>query len=327
MIDNCKISIVIPVYNVEKYLQECVDSVVKQSYKNIEIILVDDGSKDNSPKLCDELAKADDRIKVIHKENGGLSSARNTGMKVITGDYFVFLDSDDYWVDLDFLKNIVNEKLIMKPDIIVFGYLKYKKLLEEYTRNKDLENQINCVTKRETFKQLILNDKLHSPAWNKIFSSKLLSKDTFFIEGIYSEDIDWIARMIILANKIMYYDDYIYFYRENENSITHSITRKNIIDLVGQIKRVVAYSEKIKNEDYYEWYMNYCAYQYITFLNNVVTIDKKEDVSEFVEEMKSYTYLLNYHNNKKVDLVYKFYKLLGYKGMLKVLKMFLKIRG
>lgn len=88
--NDIKISIVIPVYNVEKYLQECVDSVVKQSYKNIEIILVDDGSKDNSPKLCDELAKTDDRIKVIHKENGGLSSARNAGMKVITGDYFVF---------------------------------------------------------------------------------------------------------------------------------------------------------------------------------------------------------------------------------------------
>lgn len=325
--NDIKISIVIPVYNVEKYLQECVDSIVKQSYKNIEIILVDDGSKDNSPKLCDELAKTDDRIKVIHKENGGLSSARNAGMKVITGDYFVFLDSDDYWTDLDFLKKIVNDKLIMNPDIIIFGYSKDKKLLEEYTRNKDLENQINCDTKKETFRQLILNDKLHSSACNKLFSSNLLNENTFFIEGICSEDIDWIARMIILANKIMYYDDYIYFYRENENSITHSITRKNIIDLVGQIKRVVAYSEKIKNEDYYEWYMNYCAYQYITFLNNVVTIDKKEDISGVVEEMKSYTYLLNYHNNKKVDLVYKFYKLLGYKGILKVLKIFLKIRG
>ena len=146
--NDIKISIVIPVYNVEKYLQECVDSVVKQSYKNIEIILVDDGSKDNSPKLCDELAKTDDRIKVIHKENGGLSSARNAGMKVITGDYFVFLDSDDYWTDLDFLKKIVNDKLIMNPDIIIFGYSKDKKLLEEYTRNKNLQNQINSDTKK-----------------------------------------------------------------------------------------------------------------------------------------------------------------------------------
>lgn len=124
--NDIKISIVIPVYNVEKYLQECVDSVVKQSYKNIEIILVDDGSKDNSPKLCDELAKTDDRIKVIHKENGGLSSARNAGMKVITGDYFVFLDSDDYWTDLDFLKKIVNDKLIMNPDIIILDIQKIR---------------------------------------------------------------------------------------------------------------------------------------------------------------------------------------------------------
>ena len=104
MIDNCKISIVIPVYNVEKYLQECVDSVVKQSYKNIEIILVDDGSKDNSPKLCDELAKTDDRIKVIHKENGGVSSARNVGLANAEGEYIAFVDADDFVLADSFIR-------------------------------------------------------------------------------------------------------------------------------------------------------------------------------------------------------------------------------
>ena len=90
------ISIIIPVYNVEKYLKECVDSVRKQTYKNLEIILIDDGSKDNSGKLCDELAKEDNRIKVIHKENGGLSDARNVGIENATGEYIQFIDSDDF---------------------------------------------------------------------------------------------------------------------------------------------------------------------------------------------------------------------------------------
>ena len=93
------ISIIIPVYNVEKYLERCVKSVINQTYKNLEIILVDDGAKDNSGKMCDELSKLDSRIKVIHKENGGLSDARNFGLKIATGDYIGFVDSDDYIAD------------------------------------------------------------------------------------------------------------------------------------------------------------------------------------------------------------------------------------
>ena len=93
---NSLISVIVPIYNVEKYLDKCVDSIINQTYKNLEIILVDDGSPDNCPQMCDDYAKKDSRIRVVHKENGGLSDARNAGMKVATGEYVSFIDSDDY---------------------------------------------------------------------------------------------------------------------------------------------------------------------------------------------------------------------------------------
>ena len=107
---KCKVSIIVPVYNVEKYVERCIESIIKQSYKNLEIILIDDGSKDNSGKICDEYAEKDNRIKVIHKKNGGLSDARNTGLNIADGEYICFIDSDDY-IHKDLVKDNL-EKLI-----------------------------------------------------------------------------------------------------------------------------------------------------------------------------------------------------------------------
>ena len=120
--DTNLFSIIIPVYNVERYLNKCIESVVKQTYKNFEIILVDDGSPDSCPRICDEWAKKDDRIVVIHKGNGGLSSARNAGIKRAKGQYIGFIDSDDYWTESNFLekiKDIVTENSV---DVILFEY-------------------------------------------------------------------------------------------------------------------------------------------------------------------------------------------------------------
>ena len=122
---SIKFSIIIPVYNVEKYLNECVDSVLNQTYKYMEIILVDDGSTDSSPQICDSYAEKDNRIRAIHKENGGLSSARNAGIKNMTGDYVLFLDSDDFWDNnkaLEHLSYIISEQ---KPDVVCYGYKEF----------------------------------------------------------------------------------------------------------------------------------------------------------------------------------------------------------
>lgn len=120
-----KISVIIPVYNVEKYLTQCINSVISQSYRNLEIILIDDGSSDNSSQMCDDFARQDSRIKVIHKINGGLSSARNAGIKIATGDYLLFLDSDDYWDSVDAMKECAEVCTKSHPDVVMFGYKKF----------------------------------------------------------------------------------------------------------------------------------------------------------------------------------------------------------
>ena len=111
-----KVSVIIPVYNVEKYLEECIQSVLKQTYKNLEIILVDDGSPDNCPKMCDEWAKKDSRIKVIHKQNGGASSSRNTGLDVMTGDFMCFIDSDDF-IAKNYIEVLYNNLIETNSDV------------------------------------------------------------------------------------------------------------------------------------------------------------------------------------------------------------------
>ena len=117
--DNPKISIIVPVYKIEDYLDRCVQSLISQTYKNLEIILVDDGSPDNSGKIADEYAQKDQRIQVIHKKNGGLSDARNAGMDVATGDYICFIDSDDWWINNTVLEHI-NKKLF-NHEMMILG--------------------------------------------------------------------------------------------------------------------------------------------------------------------------------------------------------------
>ena len=125
------VSIVVPVYNVEKYLKRCVDSIINQSYNNIEILLVDDGSTDSSGKICDDYLKKDSRIKVIHKQNGGLSDARNFGIDKSTGDYLSFIDSDD-WIEKDMIMNLFNSIINEKSDISIEFMIIKKKMLNHF---------------------------------------------------------------------------------------------------------------------------------------------------------------------------------------------------
>ena len=120
-----KISVIVPVYKVKQYLEKCVNSITNQTYKNLEIILIDDGSPDGSPALCDKLSKTDNRIKVIHKENGGVSSARNTGLANATGDYIAFVDSDD-WIELETFEECYKKAKKEKSDIVQFDLNKVK---------------------------------------------------------------------------------------------------------------------------------------------------------------------------------------------------------
>ena len=187
------ISIIIPVYNVEKYLERCVKSVINQTYKNLEIILVDDGAKDNSGKMCDELSKLDSRIKVIHKENGGLSDARNFGLKIATGDYIGFVDSDDYIAD-DMYETLYYTIKNNNADISIVSF--YEMYKEKVIGVRDSGN-LEILSKQEAMKELLIDTKIQSYAWNKLFKKELFN-DLKFPTGKNFEDI---ATTLLLFEK------------------------------------------------------------------------------------------------------------------------------
>lgn len=326
--EDYKISVVIPVYNVEKYLKECVDSVLNQTYKNIEVILVDDGATDSCPQICDEYAKKDNRVKVVHKENGGLSDARNFGIDASTGDYIMFLDSDDYWNSDTAIEHIVDIIEKEHRDVVLF-FFKY--FYENRQDNKMVEynNSLNNITvsnagKAEQLTDIVKNNIYLSSSVTKAIKRDLfLKNDLYFVKGILSEDIDWSARLMLHANSFSLLNESFYIYRQRSTSITHNIKKKNIINVKNNILRCIELTDKF-DSSIKEIYLNYIAYQYITFLN--ICCICEDDINSELNEMKKYSYLLDYHWNSKVKKVYIFKKLFGFSLMMKILKLYIKLK-
>lgn len=224
MMQNTKVSVIIPVYNVEPYIKKSVDSVLTQTYKNLEIILVDDGSTDDSGKICDEYAKQDDRIQVIHQKNGGLSAARNAGLKIMTGDLIGFLDSDD-WIDSDFFEILVQKQVETNADIVIIGYkYVYEKDGKIITSNDPLVNQ--SYNKEEALIALA-KGKIESHVWDRIFKKQLFD-GIEFPEGRNYEDVSIMYRLFLKAEHISSYNCYKYNYLQRNNSIIY--TASNIFD-------------------------------------------------------------------------------------------------
>ena len=160
------ISVIVPVYKVEKYLNRCVNSIINQIYKNLEIILIDDGSPDKCPYICDEWSKRDSRIKVLHKQNGGLSDARNAGLKIATGEFIGFVDSDD-WIAPEMYERLLTAIIKDQSDI---AECNVKMVWKNNLQSKMLLQQNNCVLKRDEAQLELLNEsKLKQPVWNKLY--------------------------------------------------------------------------------------------------------------------------------------------------------------
>ena len=211
------ISVIVPIYNVEKYLKKCIDSIINQTYKNLEIILVDDGSPDNCGKICDEYAKNDKRIKVIHKKNGGLSDARNAGIDIAKGKYIGFVDSDDYIVSdmYEYLYNILIEN---SSDISICDYEYY------YEKNNIIGKSNNVkinetVDKKEALRRLMGNS-IGNYAWNKLYKRDLFN-DVRYPVGKKMEDCGTTYKLFYLSNKITIGNERKYYYLQRDDSILH----------------------------------------------------------------------------------------------------------
>lgn len=226
---------IIPVYNVEPYLRRCLDSVVNQTYQNMEMILVDDGSMDHCGHICDEYAKQDHRIRVIHKKNGGLSAARNDALKLVTGDWILFVDSDD-WCEPDLCKSALEKAKESNADIVIFSPFK------NHGQNQKIIHAFDSdfVTSDKTFifqLQLSALDKHYTPLskkhewgqgfpWDKLFrASLILDNQLLFSENVKAnEDVIFNIHAFQHANTVCFFDKQLYHWRMNPNSIGHKYT-------------------------------------------------------------------------------------------------------
>lgn len=238
-----KVSIIVPVYNVELYIDECIQSILEQTYRNIEIILVDDGSTDKSGIKCDEYAKKDSRIIVLHKVNGGLAEARNYGVNYASGEWILFVDSDDY------IKNNACERLIetamkFKSDIVVGKEKKFENKLIIQNVSDNLEPE--CLTSEEGLIAYFYR-KFNGYACGKLIKTSLVRKFPFPI-GKYFEDAFVVYHYLEYSNKIVVIQDELYYYRQRSGSIVNSNFTKKQLDIIEANEICMRYfADKNKN--------------------------------------------------------------------------------
>lgn len=241
-----KISVIIPIYKVEQYIDECVESIIKQTYKNLEIILVDDGSPDGCPQMCDEWARKDERIRVVHKKNGGLSSARNAGLDVATGEYISFVDSDDF-IALDALQNLYDRFLESEGIGIVSG------MIYRYQDGKTCNFKQDWILKDEKIisaKDFLLeamSQKTSYTVWNKLYKREILNGVRFRV-GRNNEDTlfmyDLGKRMCGMDVSMVEIPKYVYYYRYREDSICTTSKVPLAIDVLGNLELMMHDCEK-----------------------------------------------------------------------------------
>lgn len=212
------ISVIIPVYNVEQYLHECINSIINQTYKNLEIILVDDGSTDSCGKICDSFAAKDRRITVIHKRNGGLSDARNAGLKLSTGGYIVFVDSDDYMLPdgIEYLYKLASEN---DADIVIGGTEKFEDETGEIIwTSGSADEAVTILTKTEAIKDVFIRG---CASWARIYKRQIHS-NIYFPVGEINEDEAIVLELMDKCSKVVKTDKIVYRYRYRTDSITSS---------------------------------------------------------------------------------------------------------
>lgn len=285
---NPLVSIIVPVYNVEEFLKECVDSIVSQSYSNLEIILVDDGSTDKSGAMCDEFAAADSRIKVIHKKNGGLSAARNSGTDIATGDYYYYIDSDDYILK-ETVEELVNKALETDADIVFFdAFCFYEddckgKRIQHYIRSNNYESNTGLAV----FNELVKNNEYHASVSLIFIKSSFVkeinltySLDTIFVDMIYTYEAFSLAKKVSYINKQYYQRRY-----RADSLITSKVTPRKYYSAKVVYDNVLAFSEKnnLLNDEACKKYIIRCASNVLNYFDDM----PKEDRTELKAERKA----------------------------------------
>lgn len=287
---NQKVSMIIPVYNVEDYLEKCVSSVTNQTYKNLEIILVDDGATDSCPQICDRLAGEDQRIKVMHKENGGLSSARNTGYQAATGDYLMYVDSDDV-LKTDIVERCVTEAQQQEADVIIFGYEKTDE------RGNVLET---CQWGCKVFNHDEMVEYLYEGiakmsfgyAWNKLYKKSVLDESGVLADSeiIDREDLVYNMELLPYFRKVVYLDYAGYEYLQRSTSLLHNsnLARLKGIDyFVHKMKRIGTGNHEVDRKVFNMNVLHYlsdCIIKNVLWNTELSAKEKKQFMRQIIEQ-------------------------------------------
>lgn len=317
------ISVIVPIYKVEEYLLECVKSIVGQTYKNLEIILVDDGSPDRCPEMCDRMASEDSRIKVVHKSNGGLSDARNAGIDIATGEYILFIDSDDYWINDHCVQTLVDYANTHEGiEIIVFGRTIFIGD-RMFVKMPPKPEHVDFKVKQQALSALLVESDFIGSACQKLIRTSLLKDNkVYFEKGMLSEDLDWTIRLYSVANKYGSVYSPFYGYRKREGSITQSFNPRNASDILRILSK---WDNALAKGLEAEPFRGFLAYIYSCALGTIGLLAPR-DRREYYDKFHLFVHLLDHDVNPKVRKVEILYKLLGYRLTCFALTSFLKYR-
>lgn len=311
-----KVSIIIPVYNVQAYLRQCVQSVLAQTYHDMEIVLVDDGSTDSSGALCDALAAEDERIHVVHKPNGGLSDARNVGLQHATGEYIAFLDGDDVWLERDGLRQMMVSAEQSAADILLFQCVDIYPHRKQPRREYDIE-YINTHTAQEVFDKLVRTQAFNMSACFQLIRRDLLIKnEVYFEKGLLSEDIDWSLRLWRYVQHVQAVNIPMYGYQHRSESITTSYSIRNLrsydhifCKFCDMYQQEHTKSSK-ESSAYWATALGYLAQMYVSCLysyNRIACKDRKEAK----QILRTHEHLLEHSISRKSDRVVKCRRIMG----------------
>lgn len=291
-----KISIIVPVYNVEKYIDKCLNSLVNQTLKDIEIIVVNDGSPDNSQKIVDKYTKKYSNVKSYIKKNGGISSTRNYGLKYAKGEYIAFVDGDDY-VDITMFEKLYNKAKEKSYDVVECNPRMVDdngKLIKDvyYTLSND-------VTTEEELKKYMIN--MYTSVWNKIYKKSLFNKGIKFKTGVWFEDVEFLYKLIPFVKSIGFVNENLYYYVQREGSITKTFDDR-LYCYVDNWNGIIEFYKKNGLYDIYykEIEYSYVRYLFASFIRQSSNYKDKENFNRTVEMAKKNVkeYFPNYRKNK-----------------------------
>lgn len=322
---NPVISIIIPVYNVEKWLNKCIDSILVQSYKNFEIILVNDGSTDKSGDICDKYSKEDNRIKVFHNKNKGLSYSRNFGVKNSNGKYVMFVDSDDFISDINIIDKFINILEKDKSDFIYTSYCRFNdENEEEITEILPIDinnNDIKGKSGIEILSMLIEKNNYHHAAYLKICNRKfLIENNLLFKEGIYHEDAEWSPKLFYYAKRISIYSEPYYMRRMRENSIITTTNEENmkkkINDRLNIALELIEFFKGIEESSSKNIIINDFVRMYWGDLLLITNLKDKNNFNDCCNTVKNTKKVLKYGELKKYKMADLLIKIMGIKNFL-----------